>query len=781
MIDEYEMSMKDFNEHFGPAMTGKRHRALNDNKTAGACLDIESYRDFHNPNMFGFLIWWTHGHKTEKRKVGADPSKWRWKRCEDHAKSKKLADKEACDKCVRVKPKNYGQINTVPVKGPEGERKMHVIKGWVWEDEVETILVPLLIEKGVRTCWAHNATVELIAWLSMTKPELEHPLHYYIQNPKDRARILFKGSGILSASVDLAEIYNRHNKQPMVWHQWNSKTQKIEEQHEYWMEFRDSTALMPVPLATIGKALGFPKGKTPTKFTEEDDPDFGNIMAITDEDVLYCVRDNEVLWRGLQDYWRVFKDMGYHGHDIPLTVTGLGFQMIANDNRKSGDDNRRCLFKKAEHGWKYHSNVNNPELDDICRKAFVGGRTQVWNSEPYHGPAVGIDANSMYPSQLISDNAMPDYRSMALIEKPDPSHDNVIMNGTDSEKGHQFVEGVVNVSWKRPAHDKVGLLSHRNDDGSLTWTATEGTRWITFPEYRVAKAAGYDLRIVVDEEVGGCMVVMARLKANLFGMVKTVYEERKRRKANGDGTEFYLKIWLNGASFGAWATRVQNTMLIGEDDAAWLDEDWDFTGVSKVKGEMIGYAKETEKTRTDRTANIMAAYITAYARIDLYRAAHDIGPDRLLYCDTDSWKFKGTDEECYLEGNDLGEWKIEQRYDYWHSVAPKQYQYRATWDEDKGHIPEGQGWNARIKGCSLKMAAKQVAKELGVDPEGFWNDFVRDHLDITGEVTFDRVMSIKETLWHVGKEGAVKAGSWKQVTKTVDPNRHKKTTMEVKQ
>lgn len=279
------------------------------------------------------------------------------------------------------------------------------------------------------------------------------------------------------------------------------------------------------------------------------------------------------------------------------------------------------------------------------------------------------------------------------------------------------------------------------------------------------------------------MVVMPRLKANLFPMVEKIYAERKRRKAAGDGTEFYLKIWLNGASFGAWATRVQDTMLTTEEDAVWADDDYVFKPVSKVKGETIGYLQEEEKHRTDRTANIMAAYITAYARIDLYRAALEIGADRLLYCDTDSWKYIGEDEECYREGSELGEWKIEQRYDYWHSVAPKQYRYRATWDEDKGSIPEGDGWNARIKGVSLKMAANQVAKELDKDSEGFWNEFVRDHLDITGAITFDRVMSIKETLWQVGKESAHTAGSWKTVTKVVnpDPEEKKRILKEVKQ
>jgi len=779
-IEEWKIPKDVFEKKYGTRMTGKRHRARDDNRSAGATIDNETWRDFGNPNMVGSVMWENRSEK-ETFTVGytdgkPDPSKWAWKRCKGHLKCKKPEKMEACPTCKRQPPKRLGKQDSRPVPGSE---YFHLTKAWVWDDQIDTLLVPELMSRGVRTIWAHNATVELIGLLKRLEPEIQHPLHHYIQHPSERSRILFKGSGILTASLDLAPYWNRHNE-TYSREEWSHECKDYVTKTDYWVELRDSVALMPVKLATIGKALGFPKGETPSIFTDADDPNFGNYMAITNEDVEYCIRDCEVLWRGLQDYWRVFREMGYRGKELPLTVTGLGWQMIAQDNVRSGNNAQAMMFKKKQRSHKWESKINNPELDDICRKAFVGGRTQVWDSNPYHGPSLGIDANSMYPSQLISDNPMPDYRTMMLVAKPDPSLRNIILNGAEGAKEHHFMEGVVNVHWKRPESDKIGLLSHRLDDGSLSWTETEGTRWITFPEYRMASALGYDLEILVDEEVDGCMVTMPRLNCNLFGLVKTVYDERVRRKNAGDGTQFYLKIWLNGASFGAWATRVQNTMLTTEEDAIWMEDDWEFKGVSKINGEMIGYAQEEEKHRTGRTANIMAAYITAQARIDLFRAAQEIGADRLLYCDTDSWKFKGTDTTCYAEGNDLGQWKIEQRYDFWHSVAPKQYRYRATWDEEKGDIPEGMGWNARIKGCSLNMACKEIADQLGNDPDQHWNEFCKQ-LDITGEITFDRVMSIKETLWQVGKENAHEAGAWNKITKSVDPNRNKKKPMEVKQ
>jgi hypothetical protein len=49
-------------------------------------------------------------------------------------------------------------------------------------------------------------------------------------------------------------------------------------------------------------------------------------MAITDEMMSYAVQDCRVLWRGLQEFWILVKEMGYHGKAFPLTIGTLGFK-----------------------------------------------------------------------------------------------------------------------------------------------------------------------------------------------------------------------------------------------------------------------------------------------------------------------------------------------------------------------------------------------------------------------------------------------------------------------
>ena len=144
--------------------------------------------------------------------------------------------------------------------------------------------------------------------------------------------------------------------------------------------------------------------------------------------------------------------------------------------------------------------------------------------------------------------------------------------------------------------------------------------------------------------------------------------------------------------------------------------------------------------RADGTANAMGCYITAYARINLYEIGIQLGADNLLYCDTDSWKHTNSDLICPNEGTAMGDWALEQEYDHWESVAPKQYKYHAV--ENDGVVCDK--WKVRIKGCSMR----------GIDAET---------VDLKGEITFWRVIGIKES-WRSDKH---EAGDWILTTKDI--------------
>jgi hypothetical protein len=721
-------------------------------------IDFETWRDFNNPVMCSFLIALTDGKKVEgvvgatitgklpdgKLMFKANPKAWGWDKCDKHLKCKKKEVKEECPNCKRVKPKSYGKYFT---KYDNETRVVKVIKGWCWADELDKVIIPLLRKHDIFTCYAHNATVDIIAMLHCLLPDLSHPLEHFSQAPTERGKLLMRGSKILSAPIDLAPTINesmtlgKYSRKA-----YNYKEKKFETYYDYPFKFLDSVALMPLPLAVIGYAIGYPKEKTPEIFTNDDHKDFGNFMAITDANVEYAVMDCEILFQGMRSFWNVIKEIGYHGSTLPLTAGTLGMQMIAAANvLETGEDKKKAtLYKKKKKSWKYASIVNNPEMDDICRRAMVGGRTQVFNNAVIDDKIIyGTDANAMYPSVLTKvGNSFPDFRNMHLFDDPSTIDDDCINN----------MEGTIYVHWERPNWDSIGLFAVKPKVGGLDWTQQQGTRWITLLEYRYAKSKGYPLTILVDEEVGACAIICSRLKYNPFLCVKKWYDKRLEMKKANDPREFIIKILMNAGSFGKHVEKNQAQIITTEDEWGMSDlDDWDFRAITEVDGEVFGYATEQDFTRSDTTANVMGCYITAHARIDLYEVMHEIGIKHMIYTDTDSAKHTNESIMCPKEGDGLCEWKLEQKYDYWHSVAPKQYKYHAIWDEKAGNCAK---WDARIKGCSIKSAAALENME--------YSDFCQ-HVSLTGVITFERVIGLKES-WLSEKHSA---GDWIVMDKNI--------------
>jgi len=670
--------------------------------------------------------------KNGKYKWTVNKDKWnkKWKRCEKHKKTKNTNAMRACKTCsLEVsKPKNIGKYWT---SKDEKKTRIRITKFWCWNDELEERLIPLLIEKGVKKVYAHNATYDIIAILSTLEPTLSHPLEYFIQKDnEDKSRILFRGSRILTSTFEISKYYNKGKHEDdhyrEIIYDYNEK--KYVGVEKYDIEIVDSAGLIPLPLFKIGEAIGYSKGSTPEIFTNKEHINYGNIGAITDEMIDYNIRDCEVLFWGLQQFYRQVKGLGYHGSKLPLTSGTLGSQMIGYNNVTTMKPISTLYQKKKKH-WKYECIVNEPELDDICRLAMVGGRTQVFVDTEIEGNNVyGIDANSMYPSQQCDENnTYPDFRNMKALTKWD-------------SKLIDTKEGCVYVGWKRPDNDKIGLLSARNERGTLDWTLEEGERWITFAEYRKAIEENYSLNVKVDKESGYCAIVMNRLNYNPFGIVKEWYELRLQMKADNDPNEFCIKILLNSGGFGKYVERNKDTVLIEEQDMVSLSGDWEFSGVSQHDGLNYGYANAEEFKRADTTANIMGAYITAYARINLYDVGKAIGHEHLLYCDTDSWKHTNPDVICPFDGDDLGEWKLENISDYWWSVAPKQYKYHQIQNED-GEATDK--WVARIKGVNLR----------NMDAE---------HVNLKGEVVYPHLTGIKES-WRRGTT----AGEWVEIKKNI--------------
>ena len=126
-----------------------------------------------------------------------------------------------------------------------------------------------------------------------------------------------------------------------------------------------------------------------------------------------------------------------------------------------------------------------------------------------------------------------------------------------------------------------------------------------------------------------------------------------------------------------------------------------------IKGEayQVTYEKTKENYRNNRNYNIwIAAAVTAHARCRLHRQMIKIGPERILYCDTDSIIFLCSRLVNNLASRGLGNW-VDETIDFGSAIkklyafAPKSYCL----------VLENGQYRIKAKGCRMTLPNKDKA------------------------------------------------------------------------
>lgn len=761
----YEIPMKDFEKsHF-------KYRG-----EPFGCIDFETWRDFTNPNMASFLFYRGVSKNTKiQKRVGMKPvtvggqipmkhgRPLYWEDNKDNWKTDPKTNK-------KVKPKTYGQTKT------DENTHIQLAIGWLWDDEVASQWPKLCRQMKCDRVYAHNATVDIIALMSILKPELSHPLLHFTTHTKDeKSNLLFKGSSILQCKIDMSVHLNEDSNPPR-W-RWDHNEKTMLETSEWMVEFRDSYSLLPLPLSALGQSVGYEKTNTPEIFTNDLHPDFGNYMAITPEMIRYAVDDCLILWKSILNFWNTIKELGYHGHSLTLTIGSLGFQMIADANAKAGHH----IVKKRKRSWKYETIHNRPDLDTILRESLIGGCVRVLIDKEIKEPTFGIDARALYPSVEFKNDRWPDFTKLKAVK---------------TSKGYCLdwvieKEGGVHVEWIKPESDKLGCVASRcPKTGNLIWTNESGVRWLNMADARFLLNRGYILkpvpyvyeRSIVREDENGLAVdggtvavsifaiVCPRLKFNPFDEVKRWFDKRTEYKNNKDPRQLLIKLLMNAGSFGKWVEMNEDIKITDEMSWCYNFPDWEFTAVREYDGEMIGYVKDPIKKRAHNTANILGSYITSYGRHALFSMGDAIGYENLAYCDTDSWKVKGTLEEVLpkigngLMGRELGQWAIENEMDYFQALKPKQYKSHFISKEDPstGDLVSCDEWKIRIKGVNIKGVIMNLWREefsTGQPTDDFTLRILK-RLQLSDKMVYDRLIGIRESL-----RSESQAGVWTKQSK----------------
>ncbi|MGQ4876228.1 MAG: DNA polymerase [Promethearchaeia archaeon] len=320
--------------------------------------------------------------------------------------------------------------------------------------------------------------------------------------------------------------------------------------------------------------------------------------------------------------------------------------------------------------------------ESFVRASYYGGRNEVFNTNVLKN-GLYIDRVSMYPSEMYFN----EYPIGYPIWFGNPTF---CSNDYDIADERIFLEDIIDgvydylgfieatISYTSEVKTIYPIIPTRMNDRVL-FTNTTFTGVYTTAELKYAKKIGY----------------------NVVPIKGLIYPE-KRKIFNGFIDEFYpikqhstggkkkgAKIILNSC-YGKFGQKMvaQSPIFHYFSEESKLNEYMDNT-TNKVhvryNEEMkLWITVELQKTEIRRTfMNVgIASFVTAYARLSLTKFMHEMEQNgvEIYYCDTDSITIarfgkNGKDYKSIYtsEKHELGDWDIEQEFDYVKFLAPKAY------------------------------------------------------------------------------------------------------------
>lgn len=347
----------------------------------------------------------------------------------------------------------------------------------------------------------------------------------------------------------------------------------------------DSGNILKAPLSIIGKNIGLNK------------LDIGFSDATEKELAIYCKRDVEILRAWLLKYRDFIKkhDLGNFRH----TLASQSMQAFKH----------RFMDSTI---W-IHTNTKAYELE---RKGYYGGRTECFFIGEKKGEMFTLfDVNSMYP-YVIKKHTYP-----VKLKR-------FIKRGSIEEiiyylKSHAVVADV-KIKINKPA------LPYRTK--RLIFPIGTFFTVLTTPELKYILKHGEIL------EVRSMAVYEKKIFASSY---VDFFYDLKKKYANSDDTAYYLlaKLHMNSL-YGKFGQKSEDFKVIGEcpGDINFIEDGIDYeTGKKSIVVHLLGkvYQAQEPKESFDSFPAI-AAHVTAYARLYLWRLIEKAGRENVFYCDTDS-------------------------------------------------------------------------------------------------------------------------------------------------
>lgn len=414
----------------------------------------------------------------------------------------------------------------------------------------------------------------------------------------------------------------------------------------------DTVSLFPNKLSKLGEIVGIDKL----------DIDFS---TTTDKELfIYCGRDVDILVRMLS-YWYKFLNTNNLG-GFRTTLAATAFTSYRHKYMNTSID-IHC----------------DDEVNGLERGAYRGGRVELfYKGYPGQGEYYKLDINSMYPFVMKNER----YPTKLIKQYED-------VKVAYLENRLNRYNCVANVTIQTNNTALSTKICNRNIYAKGVFNTT-----LTTPELKYVLKTGRVLSV---------HKLATYQSANIFNdYVSDMYNIRMQAKANKDMTFYLIAKLLLNSLYGKFG------QLNTEQEYFGLDKD------NKYNRE-YGYCDVTKRRYTITTINhkayieyyggessfsfpAIAAHVTAYARLYLYKLMLLCGEKNLYYVDTDSLTVnkQGLNNLLeYIDNNELGKLKIENTANRIILHAPKDYRF---------------GNEKKLKGISKtakKIASNRYAQE----------------------------------------------------------------------
>lgn len=383
-------------------------------------------------------------------------------------------------------------------------------------------------------------------------------------------------------------------------------------------EFRDSIAILPMPLAKLDKSESG-KLKIDMAMLEKNCREKNKAEIIR-----YCFRDCEVLLTAVQNFYTMAGRRA-------LTIAGVASKKL------------REYYPDLQ---KINGYTNGAIHFEEFSQFFYGGRVGVLkNTGEFSGKFKLYDVNSMYPA-VMRNFQHPHGTAYKIIK--------YTKDAAQNEKNIGFFKGAV---------ISTGCFPVRDEKGNTPYTKGQCAVAITLHELRTA------LKYNLCQVLSGVLIIAGN-STNFSKFVDFYYSARQKAKKEKDaGGELFYKLILNSA-YGRFAMTPDGrdeVKICEKDELAFTDEGVkikECDDIYTIKfvdmvNEKIIIKRPVKRPHQFFEDVATGASITGAARAVLMEAIHlSKNP---LYCDTDSLLC----EELFLpeDNTTLGGWKKEAECD----------------------------------------------------------------------------------------------------------------------